>query len=188
MDITEIDNELATYTPKESLATLAAHGLGGELLFPVPCILALNPRLLGYYRLLLGYSRKEFYRSEYGTSALAGMEDNGTLSPRGGELLPQLCQVLIARACDLVRGLGSQRITRELLDDLTLLTLGPQLRGGANVQRGAMAIVKVFQAIYNIVQQAAVDSGPNRINVLNAAGRNVSIEFAPDPDIIGHYR
>jgi hypothetical protein len=42
----------------------------------------------------------------------------------------------------------------------------------------------VFQAIYNIVQQAAVDSSPNRINVLNAAGRNVSIEFAPDPDII----
>jgi hypothetical protein len=114
MDIIEIDNELATYTPKESLAMLAAHGLRGELLFPVPCILALNPRLLGYYRLLLGYSRKEFYRSKYGTSAFAGMEDNSTLSPRGGELLPQLCQVLIAHACDLLQGLGSQGVSGDL--------------------------------------------------------------------------
>jgi hypothetical protein len=59
MDIREIDRELAEKVPIESINALARKGLRGELVFPVPCVLRKNPRLLGYYRLLLGFSQKD---------------------------------------------------------------------------------------------------------------------------------
>ena len=51
----EIDAQLREYVSEDDLKLLAAHGLRGELLFPVPYLLCQNPRLLGYYRLLLGF-------------------------------------------------------------------------------------------------------------------------------------
>ena len=71
-----------------------------------------------------------------------------------------------------------------MLDDLTLLTVGPQLRGGANVRRGTAGICVVFNAIQEIVQGSVIALEETRIEVKNAAGRTVLIEFAPDPDII----
>ena len=84
----------------------------------------------------------------------------------------------------LLAGLGVSRINRALLDDLTLLTLGPQLRGGANVKKGAVGIGNVFDAIHDIVRRAVTRATANRIEIENAAGRTVLIESAPDPDII----
>ena len=56
----EIDAELRESVSEVDLKCLAVHGLRGELLFPVSCLLRRNPRLLGYYRLLLGFSQKAF--------------------------------------------------------------------------------------------------------------------------------
>ena len=64
------------------------------------------------------------------------------------------------------------------------MTLGPQLRGGANVRKGVAGIVKVFDAIHDIVKAAVIKAEPSRIEIKNAAGRTILIEFAPDPDII----
>nr|MBO2007094.1 XcyI family restriction endonuclease [Serratia marcescens] len=72
----------------------------------------------------------------------------------------------------------------ELLDDLTLLTVGPQLRGGANNQRGTDGIVQVFEIIREIVAHAAAEVRESAIEVNSATGRPFLIEFAPDPDII----
>jgi hypothetical protein len=91
---------------------------------------------------------------------------------------------LVGSAAALLEGIGVDRITKELLDDLTLLTIGPQLRGGRNVQLGLAGIVKVFVAISNIVTHAAVKTEPNCIELKNAAGRRTLIEFSSDPDII----
>jgi hypothetical protein len=66
LDIPTIDKELADLVPSYSLATLAGHGMRGELLFAVPTVLTANPRLLGYYRLLYGYSQKEFFKTGVG--------------------------------------------------------------------------------------------------------------------------
>jgi hypothetical protein len=184
LDITEIDKALAAFVPKESLATLASHGLRGELMFPVPLILTENPRLLGYYRLLYGYSQKEFYTTETGVSRFQTMEKRGTLTPAHAAALDDLCHALSGAAAMLLDGIGAKRISQALLDDLTLLTLGPQLRGGANVKKGAAGIVKVFDAIHDIVKPAVKNATANRIEIENAAGRRVLIEFAPDPDII----
>ena len=184
LTVPEIDKELATHVPAKSLAALAGHGLRGEMMFPVPVVLAANPRLLGYYRLLYGYSQKIFYEKGTGLSRFKGMEERGKMAPRYKKELPALCDVMCQAGAELLAGIGSTKISAALLDDLTLLTLGPQLRGGANVRRGTAGIRVVFNAIHEIVQVAVVRLEDTKIEIRNAAGRTVLIEFAPDPDII----
>ncbi len=184
MSIATIDQQLSEYVPHEHLQDLARCGLRGELVYSVPCLLEENPRLLGYYRLLLGFSQKEFYSSSLGLSVFKTLETNGRLSNSNRNLLPALCRELIASASWLLEGIGVERISRKILDDLTLLTVGPQLRGGANVKKGAVAIKEVFHAIHLIVAHAVQEFSPRSIELKNAAGRKVLIEFAPDPDIV----
>lgn len=59
MNLKELDVELHDLAPAKYLSQLAACGLRGELLFAVPSVIKRNPRLSGYYRLVLGLSRKE---------------------------------------------------------------------------------------------------------------------------------
>jgi len=75
-------------------------------------------------------------------------------------------------------------MSTKLLDDLTLLTIGPQLRGGANVEKGTAGIIDVFNIIYSIVEKSITFSNSNKIELKNAAGRKVLIEFSSDPDIV----
>ncbi len=184
LEISQIDKELAALVPPASLANLARHGLRGELLFPVPTLLKANPLLLGYYRLLLGFSQKEFYTTRTGASTFKPMEEKGKISEKMEMQLANFCRAMIHSCCALMHGIGPERISRELFDDLTILTLGPQLRGGANVRKGSAAIVRVFDVIYAIVKRAIIESDESRIVIRNAAGRKVLIEFAADPDII----
>jgi len=186
MNIAELDKQLAQYVPPADLATLAQYGLRAELLFAVPAVLEANPYLLGYYRLLMGYSQKEFYGRDTGLGAshFKRMEERGEISEAADADLPDLCAALCAAASALLAGIGPLRVSRELLDDLTLLTVGPQLRGGANNARGAKGIVLVFEIIREIVAHAAVEVGESVIKVKSPTGRLFLIEFAPDPDII----
>lgn len=184
LDIATLDAELAEYVPAIDLISLARCGLRGELLFATPSILNANPYLLGYYRLLLGYSQKEFFGGSkgFGASGYKSMETGGKIG-RSADI-SALCSALCAAASQLLSGLSTTRVSRELLDDLTLLTVGPQLRGGANNQRGVAGIVEVFEIIREIVDHATVDVSDLEIKVKSATRRAVSIEFAPDPDII----
>lgn len=184
IDLAIRDDQLFRYVPQDSLATLAKRGLRGELVFPVPCVLETNPSLLGYYRLLLGFSQKEFYTTKFGISGFKSMEVKGTLTDKNKDRLPELCECLVGSACALLDGIGFDRISKELLDDLTLLTVGPQLRGGVNVKKGIAGIIDVFAAIHAIVGHAATESTESEIRIINAAERTVFIAFAPDPDIV----
>ena len=112
------------------------------------------------------------------------METRGVIAKASGKNLEPLCKALIQCGRALLEGIGAIRLSRDLLDDLTLLTVGPQLRGGANNKRGAIGIVKVFEAIHAIVKSATTFFDETRITVKNAAGRTVYVEFAPDPDIV----
>jgi hypothetical protein len=180
--IASIDAELIKFAPAENLKRLASHGMRGELMFAVPILLREEPRLLGYYRLLLGYSQKAFYGFT-GVGRFKSMEENGSLRNHQSDALNALCGALGEAASLLLDGIGVRRISRELLDDLTLLTVGPQLRGGSNVKAGVAGIIKVFDAISTIVSHAAIQSTPRLIEIENAAGRRVLIQFASDPDI-----
>lgn len=184
LDVPALDRELASIVPNESLQALASRGLRGELVFAVPLVLRANPRLLGYYRLLYGYSQKEFYTSATGAGAFQAMEKRGSIPERRATDIPGLCVALASAGAALLQGVGVGRISSALLDDLTLLTLGPQLRGGANVKKGAAGIATVFEIIHGVVHKAVVKATASRLEILNAAGRTVLIEFAPDPDIV----
>jgi len=190
IDITILDKELAAYVPQESLKAMAMRGLRGELIFAVPYLLKANPYLLGYYRLLLGFSQKAFYTKQLELSAFKSMEVKGQLTQANEDKLPELCRQLVKSAVAVAAGIGIDMLSRGLLDDLALLTVGPQLRGGDNVEKGMDAIVDVFQAIHNIVKNnivkkaATEESATTKMDIRNAAGRQVLIEFAPDPDIV----
>lgn len=184
LEVPTIDRELAEHVPAHSLTTLAGHGLRGEMMFPVPSVLQANPRLIGYYRLLYGYSRKEFYTTATGLSRYAGMEDRGTIGKGLDDTLPDVCRELCKAGAMLLAAINAAKISAALLDDLTLLTLGPQLRGGANVRKGSAGIRTVFNAIHEIVEAAVTSLTDSSMTITNAAGRTVLIEFAPDPDII----
>ena len=184
LDLAEVDQELSSMVPGRSLSALAGHGLRGELLFPVVCVLKKNPRLIGYYRLLLGFSQKAFYTRQTGLSSFVRMEEKGILSQSNLECLPELCKRLIHCGCLLLEGVGTGKVSRVLLDDLTLLTLGAQLRGGANVAKGSAGIADVFGVFQRLVRKSVVSSAVDRIEIRNAAGRKVLIQLAPDPDMI----
>ena len=154
------------------------------MMFPVPTVLRANPRLLAYYRLLYGYSQKGFYTSETGMGRFKGMEDRGAIGRGLDDDLPDACRAMCAAGALLLAAISNEKVSAALLDDLTLLTLGPQLRGGANVRKGTAGIRTVFNAINEIVESAVTSVSDVQIALTNAAGRTVLIEFAPDPDII----
>lgn len=184
LDIVTIDRELSEFVSTADLASLAQHGLRGELLFAVPSVLRANPYLLGYYRLLMGYSQKEFYGRDLGVGYCKAMETSGKLNKLAEAALPDLCKAFCDAASLLLEGVGPMRVSRELLDDLTLLTVGPQLRGGANNRRGMDGIILVFEIIREIVEHAAAEIRETVMEINSATGRPFLIEFAADPDII----
>jgi hypothetical protein len=183
LDIVELDKQLAMCAPKAGLSILAAHGLRGELVFPVPLILENKPRLLAYYRLLYGYSQKLFYMAATGMGRFRKMEDRGAIPPKSVDDLWPMCTHLGSIGGMLLAGVGPTSISADFLDDLTLLTVGPQWRGSANVDIGTEGIDIAFGIIREIVKAAIAVEAPRRLDVKNAANRNVVIEIAADPDI-----
>ena len=91
--VRKIDSDLAIFAPIEGLQKLANLSLRGEVLFPVPCLLRANPYLLGYYRLLLGFSQKEFYhKGPFGS--YKAMEEKGRLTKQASTKIDALCMSL----------------------------------------------------------------------------------------------
>ena len=184
MEIDRIDSELHDFVDNGALQILARHGMRGELLFAIPGVLEKNPRLLGYYRLLLGYSQKGFYTASTGAGMFKSLEERGMLSPKQRNDLPDLCRALNTSAKYMLEHFDTQMISAIFFDQLTLLTLGPQLRGGANVQKGSSAISDVFNVVFQIVGSSVTHSNPHCIELKNNSGRVVYIQFSPDPDIV----
>ena len=186
VDIGDLDKDLVAYAGKEYVAKMAAKGLRGELLFATPCIIKKSPALLGYYRLLLGYSQKSFYNRATGFSAFKKCEDDDVLTTIASSKLSEACVELCNAGKILFDGIGEELISKSILHELSLLTLGPQLRGAVSNTIGQDGIKSVFQIILSIVKTSAVmhDESSGIIVVENAAKRRVTIEFSPDPDIV----
>lgn len=179
-----IDDQLATFANSQDQNKLAQRHLRGELLFAVPAVIQQNPLLLGYYRLLLGFSQKAFYATGTGLAPFKTMEDRGVIAVAQRRRLPELCGALCACASQLLQGIDQSKLTASLLDDLALLTVGPQLRGGHNVALGVAGTMDVFEIIKGVVSHSIKSADKRCIQITNAAKRKVRIEFAADPDII----
>ena len=154
--------------------------LRGETFFPVPCLLAARPELLGYYRLLYGISQKEFYKRGYST--FRSMEMENEVSDVNQGMLSQLCLSLCQTGSQLL--VGVQPASFDAIHELQLLTIGPQLRGSQNNRIGSKATKEVFDLVGSLIGRRHIQSSTTQvIEVKNAAGRIVQIAFAPDPDI-----
>jgi len=163
LDTALIDKDLAAFASVASLRKLASWGLRGELLFPVPTVLTANPHLLGYYRLLLGFSQKEFYTVASGISKFKAMEERGSLGKAQAAGLQGLCRALCSSAHVLVQGVGT--LSASSIHDLTLLTLGPQLRGGKLNVLGSKATRKVFDLIKSSLKPAITTVSAQELEV-----------------------
>ena len=182
LNLAAVNAELDEFAPAADLKQLASSGLRGEFLFPVPVVLRANPKLLGYYRLLLGFSQKELFNKGR-LGRFKSMEEKGVMSPAVESQISDLCRAFAGRASELMRSFGPERFTLDLLDDLTLLTLGPQLRGGNNTKIGRLANQAVFDLIKSFVAHAVNKESSTKLVLQNAAQRQVSIAFSSDPDI-----
>lgn len=98
--------------------------------------------------------------------------------------MEELCVALCHAASHLVGSLKTKDLSIGLLDDLTLLTVGPQMRGGVNNKLGQQGIVQVFDVIEEILKPAIINATRGAIEIRNTSGRDVWVEFAADPDII----
>jgi len=181
LKITKIDRQLAEFVSNAGLQRVAGWGLRGELIFATPYILHENPQLLGYYRLLLGFSQKQFYGDRYNFRSFKPMEKRGRVPSGNADNVRYLCKALCKTGESLVENVDE--LSREKVHELTLLTLGPQLLGSALNLLGTRATRKVFDLIHSLLSAEAVAEDERSLEVLNAAGRMVRVEFAADPDI-----
>lgn len=179
LDMKKLHRDLYDLVGNERLSHVARKGIRGELVFPVPYLLTSKPTLIGYYRLLLGFSQKEFYKGPF--SRFKRMENDNDLTSATAKLLRPMCESLVESAWILVNGLPE--LSHNTLTALTLLTLGPQLRGSRNVNLGMEAIRTAFAMIKAIVSDHIIEEDENYLEVESAAGRIYRIEFSPDPDI-----
>lgn len=182
VELATLNKQLDENAPANDLKELAGNGIRGELVFPVPCLIETNPRLIGYYRLLLGFSQKEFY-NKGGLGRFSSLESKGIIPSRVQHEVEALCQAFCVSAAQLIAGLGIQRVSAALIDDLTLLTLGPQLRGSNNTLIGKQANQEVFEIIRLIVEKSVTKQTGAKLELENASGRKVVIAFSADPDI-----
>jgi hypothetical protein len=179
-DLKHLDNELTGFVSAKHLKKLASTGLRGEIVFPVPYLLERNPFLLGYYRLLLGFSQKAFY--EQGPfSGLKCIEEKGMIPKALESIVKPLCVSLSKTAELLVDGVDS--ISLETVNDLQVLTLGPQLRGGRNVDVGQTAISLVFDFLKSLLLEYKLNIKKRTLEFINDSNLPVTIRFSGDPDV-----
>ncbi|MGI8912014.1 MAG: XcyI family restriction endonuclease, partial [Rubrobacteraceae bacterium] len=179
---TTIDEEFRRLVPADALDHVASLGLRGERVFPVPSILEHAPPLIGYYRMLLGISKKDFGdANKLGYGPWKNTEESGVISARILPDLPRFCEAFIKPLADLVFAMDV--FDDRDLSDLTLLTLGPTLQGARNNVIGRVASKKVFAAIRTLVSRYATFDSKRLVRFETPAGRSFALVEGTDPDV-----
>ena len=162
------------------LKRLASFGLRGEVCFPVPYLFTRNPYLLGYYRLLYGFSCKAFY-DQGPFKRFQGLENDGAAQPRLEPLIPPFCRSLTKTGEILLELIGP--ITLSIVNDLQVLTLGAQFRGSGNVRVGQNAIDSFFSLMKVLLAGYNPKVKGRHITFLNDSKLPVTVRIASDPDV-----
>jgi hypothetical protein len=179
-DLRAVDGELASYAGATYLKRLASFHLRGETFFPVPYLLKRNPYLVGYYRLLYGFSCKAFY-GQGPFKRFQRMENDGLVDHRTEPSLPTLCRSLCATGGMLVEALKG--VSLGTVFELQLLTLGPQFKGGGNVKLGQSAIDTFFMLLKSLLSPYNFKVKGRGLTFVNDSKLNVVVRMASDPDV-----
>lgn len=109
------------------------------------------------------------------------MEDRGKLSSAIEPCLEPLSRSLIATA-ELLLG-QVDPVALDPLNDLQILTLGPQLRGSHNVDIGQEATKGVSALLRRLLAPYSPKTKGNRLSFKNDSQLVVEVQFGSDPDI-----
>jgi XcyI restriction endonuclease len=182
VDQAQVGAELSTFAPSDARRVLAAAGIRDEFVFPVPSIIHESPKLVGYYRLLLGRPQKSFYGSD-GFGVFKSAERSGNLSDRQRAILDDFCRAMGEALAELVRGIAPV-VTMQDIEELPIVTIGSQFQGSNNNVIGQQATGAVFLAVLELVDDdAIIEQSESKATIRNSAGRKVRIELASDPDV-----
>jgi hypothetical protein len=177
-----VDDDLKRLVPETALTHLASLGLRGERVFPLPVIIKHTPSIIGYYRMLLGLSQKEFGQAErLGYSAWVAAENSGRLSPDLVSSLDEFCGALTSPLTQLV--IAMNQFTDQDLSDLSLLTLGSTLQGGRNNVIGSKAAQGIFDSIRTLIEAKILVESPRLIQFQSKSKKTFEVVMGSDPDI-----
>jgi len=181
----DLRRELVLHVPAEGLSFLQGTGIRDEEVYAVPCLLERNPRIVAFYRLLLGISQKQFYASKTGLSRFKVLEERSTVPAALKPCLGDFCCALNRAICQLF--LNFPRLClRSDIDQLPIMTLGAQADGSWRTQIGSSATQAVFASLKSIVKQTGsrFKETESSITVTNSSGRSVSLMLSADPDVV----
>ncbi len=179
-DLAALDVDLAEFVDSKHLKRLATFGLRGENFFAVPYLIERNPYLLGYYRLLYGFSCKAFYdQGPFGR--FRAFEGSGKVRAGLEANIPALCHSLCATAGVLLEMI--EPVSASIINELQILTLGAQFKGSGNVSVGTKATDAVFDLLKALLVHYAPTIKKRTISFKNDSGLPVTIRFGSDPDV-----
>jgi hypothetical protein len=181
-DTSAFRSDISTYGDDHVLKIAAAAGIRDEHIVATPCILRKRPSVLGYYRLFVGLSKKQFYHGKTGFGLLEVMEEGNTLTSRHEERLEAVCRTLNGLIAELIAPLEGH-FGKDDIHDLPLLQLGAQLDGANRVKIGEAASQEVFSVIGGLLQKHVKQARPKKLELVDATGVKVTIVCSSDPDI-----
>ena len=188
--VSEIDPDILQadiieFIHKDGRKALQGKGIREEALFALPCVLDRNPMLLGYYRLLMGVSEKQFYASSTGLSCFQSMEHTGSYNKKAKERLKELCLAINEAMLSLLDNIVKNDLSQDLRD-LPLMTLGVYADGVWRNIIGTQAAVHVFGAIKRIVNDSdatVLIDDEKCLKFENCSGTVFRVTPSSDPDI-----
>lgn len=190
VDPAVLREEIGKYVPPAGCLLMQSTGLREETVFALPCVLKVNPKLLGYYRMLLGMSQKAFY-GMICFKKYSVMEEIGSIPQKWMGDMPNLCQSLNTQLLILLQKAkaSNQDIMAETdLHDLPLLSLGMYADGCWRNIKGQSSQKKVFESIITIVVAYDVNiENYNKTKSIftfkNKLGETWRIRVSSDPDV-----
>lgn len=177
-----VAKELADLAPDAGRKVLAKAAIRDELVFMTPTVIRRRPSTFGYYRLLLGMPKKQFYTTATGMTMFRHMEEQDTIKDAVDHLLPSLCKRMNGYLSELVTQL-SPEVCKIDIEQLPILTAGVQFDGRLRNDIGRAATQEVFLAIREIVAANVTADTATSLTITNASGRVIRIVNASDPDV-----
>lgn len=180
-----LQSEIAQFVNKDCRMILQGLSIREETMFALPCVLNRNPTLLGYYRLLMGISEKQFYTSSTGLSIFKTMEHDGKIAKNSKQELNNLCYAINSAVENLLKSVNCSALPQDL-EALPLMTLGVYADGVWRNIIGKQAALHVFGTIKHIVKLSCAEiiTDEDRcFKFKNGAGAIYRVIQSSDPDI-----
>lgn len=184
IDPKTLHKEIIDYVPTDGMMILQSAGIREEVVFALPCVLQRNPRLLGYYRLLMGISEKQFYTSASGLSSYKCLEHEGKIGTHTQDDIENLCKAINEGMDDFLNNAKKKSLSKDL-NDLPLMTLGVYVDGVWRNIIGRQAADHVFNTIKAIVEETGTEiiKEDTGFSFVNNNGEQITVAPSSDPDI-----